>query len=55
MKPSLFSGIPRYQSTALPPHGQTMIRCRIFTRLLYPARFCTRVAIGEALRTGRVE
>jgi hypothetical protein len=50
-----FTGIPALRSTALPRHGQTMLRSIKFPRVLYPARNCTPAVVGEAIRTRRIE
>lgn len=49
-----FTGKPSFRSTALPTHGQTLIRLRQFPRILFPAKFCTRAAVGLAIRERRV-
>jgi len=48
------TGVPAFASTATPRHGETMIQSQNFSKLLFPARFCPRSIIGEAIRQARV-
>ncbi len=55
LPPSRFEGQPRYRSTARPIHGETMIRSQHFINLRFPAKFCSRETIGNAVRKGLIE
>lgn len=48
-----FTGVPSFARTALPLHGQTMLQSKSFSKILYPARYCTRASVAEAIRDRR--